>query len=84
MSEEQHAITLDYERTIDELRQARNTLVSDLDALVDACDALRAENHTLRHQTQSAMDNSKYLLQTIDLLRSENARLKVALQTGEQ
>lgn len=84
MSEEQHAITLDYERTIEELRQARTTLINDLDTIVDACDALRAENKTLRYQVQTTTDNSKLLLQTIDQLRSENERLKIALQTGER
>jgi len=84
MTDEHHSITLDYERTIEELRHARTTLINDLDTIVDACDALRAENKTMRYQLQTHTENSRYLLATIDQLRSENERLKIALQTGER
>lgn len=84
MSEEQHAQIIDYEQTIEELRTARTTLVTKLDIIVDECDRLRNENNTLRYENQQRSDNAKSLLQTIDLLRSENERLRIALQTGEQ
>lgn len=84
MTEEQHAITLDYEKTVEELRHARTTLITELDRLVDECDKLRTANHTLRYALHDKIENAKLLLETIDLLRSENERLKIALQTGEQ
>lgn len=84
MTDIDRSIVNDYETTIDRLREAKNVLSTELDLLVDECDRLRAENKTLRYQVDTTTENSKYLLQTIDLLRSENARLKVALQTGEQ
>ncbi len=84
MTDEHHSITLDYEQTIEELRHARTTLINDLDTIVDACDLLRAEKRTLNLQLQHCQENSKLLLQTIDILRSENERLKIALQTGER
>jgi regulator of replication initiation timing len=84
MTDTDRSIVNDYETTIDRLREAKSTLLTELDSLVDECDRLRAENKTLRYQVDTTTENSKSLLQTIDLLRSENARLKVALQTGEQ
>jgi FtsZ-binding cell division protein ZapB len=78
------SIVNDYETTIDRLREAKNVLSTELDLLVDECDRLRTSNKSLRMVCDSCQENSRLLLQTIDLLRSENARLKVALQTGEQ
>lgn len=84
MTDEHHAITLDYERTIEELRHARTTLINDLDTIVDTCDTLRTQNRSLTTLLQHEKESGKLLLQTIDMLRSENERLKIALQTGER
>jgi len=84
MTDEHHAIALDYEKTVGELREISVKLLADLEMLVDECDRLRVENRNLVVQDQHNRDNGKLLLQTIDILRSENERLKIALQTGEQ
>jgi 3-methyladenine DNA glycosylase AlkC len=84
MTEEHHAITLDYERTVAELREASIRLTVELEKLVDECDRLRVENNNLILSEQHNRESGKLLLQTIDILRSENERLKIALQTGEQ
>jgi hypothetical protein len=52
--------------------------------LLDECDRLRVENRNLTLVNKERTDNAVSLLQTIDILRSENERLKIALQTGEQ
>lgn len=84
MTDEHHAIILDYEKTVAELREAAARLTVDIERLVDECDRLKVENHNCSMQEQRHRENSKLLLQTIDILRSENARLKIALQTGEE
>lgn len=84
MNDSDRSIVNDYETTIDRLREAKSTLLTELDRLVDECDRLRAEIKTLRYDHQQRIENTKSLLETIDLLRSENERLKIALQTGEQ
>lgn len=84
MTEEHHAITLDYEKTVAELRGAVERLNIDIEIIVDECDNLRAAYNRVYFELQQRTENGKLLLQTIDLLRSENERLKIALQTGEQ
>ena len=84
MSDIDRSIVNDYETTIDRLREATRTLRTELDNLVDECDRLRAESKTLRYEHQQRIENTKSLLETIDLLRSENARLRHALQTGQE
>jgi hypothetical protein len=84
MTDEHHAITLDYEKTVGELREINIQLLADLDMLLDECDRLRVENRNLTLVNKERTDNAVSLLQTIDILRSENERLKIALQTGEQ
>ena len=84
MTEEHHAITLDYEKTVTELRGAVERLNIDIEIIVDECDNLRAAYNRVYFELQQRTENGKLLLQTIDLLRSENERLKIALQTGEQ
>jgi hypothetical protein len=84
MTEEHHAVLRDYESTVNELRDVITRLTVYMDILVDWCDGLRTANNTITMQEQSSRENSKHLLQTIDILRSENERLKIALQTGEE
>jgi hypothetical protein len=84
MTEEHHAVLRDYESTVNELRDVITRLTVYMDILVDWCDGLRTANNTITQQEQSSRENSKHLLQTIDILRSENERLKIALQTGEE
>jgi hypothetical protein len=84
MTDEHHAIALDYEKTVGELREINIQLLADLDMLLDECDRLRVENRNLTLVNKERTDNAVSLLQTIDILRSENERLKIALQTGEQ
>ena len=84
MTDEHHSIALDYEKTVAELRDATARLTVDLERLVDECDRLRVENNNLITSEQHNRESGKLLLQTIDILRSENERLKIALQTGEQ
>jgi len=84
MSDTDRSIVNDYETTIDRLREATRTLRTELDNLVDECDRLRAESQALRYDHQQRIESTKSLLETIDLLRSENARLKHALQTGQE
>lgn len=84
MIEDQNAILHDYENTVSELRDVITRLTVYMDVLVDWCDGLRTANNTITSQERSTRENSVYLLQTIDILRSENERLKIALQTGEE
>lgn len=84
MIEEKNAILHDYENTVSELRDVITRLTVYMDVLVDWCDGLRTANNTITSQERSTRENSVYLLQTIDILRSENERLKIALQTGEE
>jgi hypothetical protein len=84
MTEEHNAILHDYENTVNELRDVITRLTVYMDVLVDWCDGLRTANNTIASQERSTRENSVYLLQTIDILRSENERLKIALQTGEE
>jgi hypothetical protein len=84
MSDDTFAILRDYESTVGELREAVARLTVDMEILVDWCDRLRTANLSILTERNQHADNSKMLLQTIDILRSENERLKIALQTGEQ
>jgi hypothetical protein len=83
MSEE-HAKTLDYEKTISELREHRTRLVQNIDDLVNECDRMRVLLRNRDHEIHAMNETSTVLLRTIEQLRSENERLKIALQTGEQ
>lgn len=84
MNSDTHANILDYEQTVEELRQARALLMLRIDQLVEAYDTLMNELKIVRYSDNTSRENSKYLLETIDNLRSENERLRIALQTGEQ
>jgi len=84
MSDETQAIYRDYEIIVEELRLARALLMLRVDHLVDAYDQLMNELKVVRLSDSSTRENSKHLLETIDVLRSDNARLRIALQTGEE
>lgn len=81
----------DYEHTIEELRRTRAELVLQIDTIVEVVDVLDQTNKTL----WSTLAMQEDIIQTRDReletltatcarLTSENERLRVALQTGEQ
>ncbi len=74
----------DYERTLEELRTHKTMLIDRIDALVNEFDTLRTMNTKLAKAVNEYAYGEKLLVQTIDQLRSDNARLNIALQTGEQ
>jgi len=85
------ATTNDYERTIEELRRTRGEMHLQLDSLVEMFDAVNHDNIRLRQNNRHLSDlvaqhedyNAKL---TVDCSRlaSDNERLRIALQTGEQ
>ena len=81
----------DYENTIEELRRTRAELVLQIDTIVEVVDVLDQTNKTLwstlAMQEDIIKDRDKELetlSATCARLISENERLRVALQTGEQ
>jgi hypothetical protein len=75
---------IDYELLVERLLNAQRTMNTDIDVLISECDRLRSEVHYNNIEIQQKLDNTRALLQTIDQLRSENDRLRIALATGEQ
>ncbi len=91
-SNDSHIATInDYEHTIEELRHTRNELILQIDTIVEVVDVLDQTNKTL----WSTLAMQEDIIQTRDReletltatcarLTSENQRLRIALQTGEQ
>jgi len=85
------ATTNDYERTIEELRRTRSEMHLQLDSLVEMFDAVNHDNIRLRQNNRHLSDlvtqhEDTVAKLTVDCSRltSDNERLRIALQTGEQ